>query len=358
MEEREEAEAVGVMEGVVNVPLEHPRYTGDEADVECDVSIGNQEAALMKCEYPFFIERKKGFISRSTYQHMPDDLKKDLIPHPCGRCFQCRLLRAKIWTTRCIMEAAHHPINAFVTLTYDDEFLPQAGSLQQKDLTKFLKRLRKREEPNKFRYFGVGEYGTDGDREYNPHYHLILFNYSYFNRPKLEASWAQDGKRMGFISIGEVTPASIRYVTEYCIKKWDKDNGTRPQKIAPEFMASSKQNTGGIGTVAIEEIAANLRAPYDLKPDEYYPGEPPTKIRFQNKTWPIDYYMRRKLYDKLKLDPEVQKKFLCSYTDKMFDEHSKEIGIIDLTKTVEIKNKEVSQIWTRKYKKRIKKRKL
>ena len=72
-----------------------------------------------------------------------------------------------------MIEAGQHTDNAFVTLTYADDQLPDGNSLCPEDVTKFLKRLRKRIDPVKIRYFLCGEYGEGSTSR--PHYHLILF---------------------------------------------------------------------------------------------------------------------------------------------------------------------------------------
>lgn len=123
---------------------------------------------------------------------------------PCGRCIGCRLERSKVWAIRCMHEAAIFDNNCFVTLTYDNDNLPDDGSLIKSDWQLFMKRLRKRLVPknpysfnNDFdkwdawqlkygiRFFMCGEYGQDQDYALEgisklgrPHYHAILFNYN------------------------------------------------------------------------------------------------------------------------------------------------------------------------------------
>ena len=48
---------------------------------------------------------------------------------PCGRCVGCRLERSRQWAVRCMHEASMHMFNSFVTLTYDDDHLPEYNSL-------------------------------------------------------------------------------------------------------------------------------------------------------------------------------------------------------------------------------------
>ena len=62
---------------------------------------------------------------------------------PCGRCVGCRLERSRQWAVRCMHEASMHMFNSFVTLTYDDDHLPEYNSLNYKHFQDFMKRLRK-----------------------------------------------------------------------------------------------------------------------------------------------------------------------------------------------------------------------
>ena len=64
-----------------------------------------------------------------------------------------------------------HMFNSFVTLTYDDDHLPEYNSLNYKHFQDFMKRLRKSH--NGVRFYMCGEYGEDFSR---PHYHALLFN--------------------------------------------------------------------------------------------------------------------------------------------------------------------------------------
>jgi len=63
---------------------------------------------------------------------------------PCGRCIGCRLERSRQWAMRCVHESSLYDDNCFITLTYDDEFLPAGGTLVKRHFQLFIKRLRKR----------------------------------------------------------------------------------------------------------------------------------------------------------------------------------------------------------------------
>lgn len=147
---------------------------------------------------------------------------------PCGRCIGCRMDKRDAWAFRCMAEAQLHQDNAFVTLTYDDEHLPQYGSLVHRDWQLFAKRLRKRVGP--FRYFMCGEYGEQFGR---PHFHALVFGHGFpdrvkcnslhasndlFESPSLSAAWGK-----GRAVIGSVTFESARYCAVYATKRMSED---------------------------------------------------------------------------------------------------------------------------------------
>lgn len=143
---------------------------------------------------------------------------------PCGRCIGCRLERSRQWAMRIMHESQMHERNSFITLTYDDEHLPQHGQLIYRHFQLFMKRLRK--ENKNVRFFMAGEYG---ESSWRPHFHACMFNYRpvdlvdykksaagsmVYSSPSLAAIWQQ-----GFASVGELTFESAAYVARYCLKK-------------------------------------------------------------------------------------------------------------------------------------------
>jgi len=145
---------------------------------------------------------------------------------PCGQCDSCRMEHARQWTMRCTHEAQMHEQNSFITLTYNDDNLPSDGSLHHEHFQLFLKRLRKKLQPHKIRYYMAGEYGDDFSR---PHFHAIIFGYAFndkklwkrtpagsmlYRSEELEALWP-----FGYSSVGDANWDSIGYVTRYVLKK-------------------------------------------------------------------------------------------------------------------------------------------
>lgn len=181
----------------------------------------------MACYSPLKGWAKQGGGFTMSGQEAFNDMKMEVA---CGQCVGCKLEKARIWSCRIMNEARLHPVNAFVTLTYDDDIKLEKEpdwdyGLQITDLQKFFKRLRKWKEPEKIRFYACGEYG---DQTFRPHYHAIIFNYwpddcklykqtSYgnlYSSKKLEKIWGY-----GFCSVGEVTFETASYTARYVTKK-------------------------------------------------------------------------------------------------------------------------------------------
>lgn len=171
---------------------------------------------------------------------------------PCGNCMACRLNHARMWSIRIVHEASLYANNVFLTLTYDDEHLPENGTLVKRDLQLFMKRFRKC--VGKVRYYACGEYG---DKFGRPHYHLVVFGIGLddpvFKDKKYDkksngyhcklASWDK-----GLVHIGTVTVDSANYVAGYVVKKF-KGKGAKEHYdelgVIPEFVLMSRRP--GIG---------------------------------------------------------------------------------------------------------------
>lgn len=191
----------------------------------------------MPCYYPI-----EGWRADKTNENgkrpLVFDIKKAQQDEPikiaCGQCTGCKLERSRQWAIRCLHESTLHEDNVFLTLTYDEDSLPETGTLYHPDFQKFMKRLRKRIAPKQVRFFMCGEYGNNQDLTSlntigRPHYHVILFGHDFSDKQEftrnfegeiiyrsdtLEALWPH-----GFSSIGEVTFESAAYVARYCLKK-------------------------------------------------------------------------------------------------------------------------------------------
>lgn len=182
---------------------------------------------------------------------------------PCGKCIECRMSYAKMWATRCMLEAREWENNEMLTLTYDEQHIPktqgidvktgelkEVQTLKKKDVQDFLKRLRKAFK-GPIRYFMCGEYGTKNGR---PHYHLIVYNlkvedkrkqginekgHETFTSPKIEKIWGK-----GRIDLQPVTYESCEYVARYVLKKQkgtDAKETYQDRGQTPEYTCMSRK---------------------------------------------------------------------------------------------------------------------
>lgn len=232
----------------------------------------------MPCYYPVGVYRNDG---SPAYR-------------PCGSCIGCRLEYSRQWALRCVHEASLHDENSFITLTYNNNNLPRDGSVSKDELQKFIKRLRRRIEPTKIRYFGCGEYGSKFDR---PHYHIGLFGYAFPDREAvrpekrsiqgiiskgpqshtlyrsdlLEEVWTK-----GFSTVGELSFESAGYIARYCTKKINGEMASKHYKgKTPEFALMSRMP--GVGKPWFDKFGNDV-FPKDfttfngrkMRPPKYY----------------------------------------------------------------------------------------
>ena len=194
---------------------------------------------------------------------------------PCGKCRGCLLDRSREWANRCMMEMKYHDSAYFVTLTYNDDFIPCTAygsidtgeaiggySLRKRDFQLFMKRLRKAVGNDKIRYFACGEYGS---KTLRPHYHAILFglklddlvvysrpakgdlNYSIYTSDFIQKVWSVGGLPIGHVTVGDVSWETCAYVARYVLKKGFGDAAAVYDdfNIEPEFVVMSRKS--GIG---------------------------------------------------------------------------------------------------------------
>lgn len=237
---------------------------------------------------------------------------------PCGRCVGCRLERAEFWTMRCVHEASFWDHNQFVTLTYDDEHLPAGGSLSSDDVTRFVKRFRRRvggvsEGPRgdrPVRYLLAGEYGGVTGR---PHYHLLLFNVRLvrgepstkhtYRSEQLSELW-----KLGASDVGDFSAATAAYVSQYALKKQVTRRLNASESVdlrtgelvtrAPEFVHMSR--SPGLGSMWFDRYQQDLKHGY---------------LVHDGKKCRIPRYYRTKLMEDphfAELDSERQAEFLYS----------------------------------------------
>lgn len=221
---------------------------------------------------------------------------------------------------RQFFESLSHEENCFVTLTYSDLFLPAGNTLDPTHLRDFLKRFRERISPTKVRFFGCGEYGNDGERGINPHYHLSLFGVSgstlYVGRQIIHQGCSQlvsDSWPMGNVYVAEFNEKTAQYVAGYTTKKLTTPGDPRLNGRYPEFMRSSRRP--GLGTHAMSVIARQL-----LDHGGLVNGDVPSSLRLGKKAIPLGRFLLNKARIAVGMsDADIQKaKERNSLTDGRF----------------------------------------
>lgn len=248
---------------------------------------------------------------------------------PCGNCIGCRITRSKEWAMRCMHEASLYEENCFITLTYNDENVPEDMSLNKKVWQDFMRNFRqkirrdeRREynelkqkypnipplEPRKIRFYMCGEYGEDQDLLEQgiqaigrPHFHACIFNYDFlpqepkdrekllirddgktklYRSPLLEKLWPY-----GYSSVGEVNYETAAYTARYIMKKINgemaydhyqrlDENTGEVNLVEPEFTLMSRRP--GIGGGWFEKYKNDLKKDFitvnghKQRPAKYY----------------------------------------------------------------------------------------
>lgn len=176
----------------------------------------------------------------------------------------CRLDRAGQWADRATHEAQLYDDNCIVTLTYEDQHLPETGSISKREHQLFMKRLRDSND-HKIRFMGCGEYG---DQFRRPHYHIVLFNHTFperehwstgptgvrqYTSPALTKLWT-----FGLATFADFTREGAAYVARYVTKKITGevavDHYLQPHpvtgklyRVDPEFLLTSRRPGLGFG---------------------------------------------------------------------------------------------------------------
>lgn len=225
----------------------------------------------------------------------------------CQVCIGCREDQSRTWALRLQHETRYHSHTKFLTLTYDDENLPDG--LDKRELQLFWKKLRKQSR-NTLRYFACGEYG---DRTQRPHYHSVVYGLEDFEdttrrdsendqSPTLDKIWGN-----GDVTISEATPGRMAYVTGYVLKK----AGYRKQvycdedgvELEPPFRVMSR----GLGMAWVHHFAQDLRNGHANVPNDsgIKAGIPRYYRDYIKRYWPgLDLQIQTKLDERRATLPE------------------------------------------------------
>lgn len=187
-----------------------------------------------------------------------------------------------------MLEASSWENNAFITLTYDEEHVPEDGSVNPQHLRDFIKRHRHN---HNFRYYGVGEYG---DRNERPHYHLAAFNHPRCdwlqtrNRRAYCCSACEQLKQtwgFGRVEIAVLAAESAAYIAGYTVKKMYSEDDEWLNGRHKEFARMS--NRPGIGEPYAHEVASSLL--------EHGYTHVPRTLRHGKMHWPLGDYLVKKI---------------------------------------------------------------
>lgn len=204
---------------------------------------------------------------------------------PCGKCLFCRVNVASMWQHRILLESTSHKENTFLTVTFDDDNLPDPPTLDKEEVKKYLKRLRRRVEPRMVRYFCAGEYGEINRR---PHYHFAIFGLDpETDREVMEKAWNK-----GFVYTGRLEAKSARYISGYIVKGHNFKEAKVLNGLEPEFRLMSKN----LGLRAVEGIGQ------ELKNNPWKNIQPITRISYGKKKLPLGKYLTDKLIRFAELD--------------------------------------------------------
>lgn len=253
-----------------------------------------------------------------------DPFVRDGCAYPCGRCPVCLHNRRRVWAHRLQLEACCHEESSFVTLTYNEGSVAANGSLRPEDVQGWLKRLRSRVAPGRFRFYLVGEYG---DKTNRPHYHCILFGFATCSRGRthrsgisLEPRWMDccdicrlvgDTWSFGNVDLGQVTKDSCGYIAGYVVKKMTRYDDVRLNGRNPEFCRMSLRP--GIGADFSWEFASSAM---EFQLDRIMPDVPLSLVNAGQQK-PLGRYIRRKFREALGRDGKTPQEQLDAMASEL-----------------------------------------
>lgn len=253
---------------------------------------------------------------------------------PCGKCINCLRSRQASWIYRLQRETSTSKYAYFVTLTYDESHVPLIYrdtleitdyntyiqnwnirdvefTINPRDFTLYIKRLRKKLGDIKCKFYACMEYGDQFNR---PHAHFVIFfnECSEYVQYAISSAWNK-----GFVTIEPITDSRIAYVTKYISKS---DLEAPPSDISLPCTQRASHGLGVDGFFIDESYHNPLVG--DLEQVQLNNG---TKIRvpryfrrkfFENETYTIDNLIEnereRNKQDKISFERYCQDIKLCS----------------------------------------------
>lgn len=226
----------------------------------------------------------------------------------------CRINHRRIWTHRLLLERVKHGDAAFVTLTYRDEVCPP--ELDKPEAQRWLKRVRRRMEPHRLRFFMVGEYGEE---TWRPHYHAALFGFPNCVRGRTDHRLIARGKSCcapcdflastwphGGVDCRELAEQTAQYLVGYVVKKMNREDRMPPgrEELTPEFSRMSLKP--GIGAWAMSDVASTYHTSKGARAISES-GDVVFALRHGQQKWPLGRYLTAQLREAYGLDVEAAK---------------------------------------------------
>lgn len=276
------------------------------------------------------------------------------VPVPCGGCLPCRINERRVKTHRMMLESSQHDHCSFLTLTYDDDHLPEefhhektgeiyarysVNPAHAKAFTNNLQTSWRRKTGQEIKYFLCGEYG---DKTQRPHYHLALFGYPPCLDPKrkyivnrkfvpcecrncsfLSKIWGK-----GHIFLGTLEQHSAQYVAGYVTKKLTKKScgcqlEHHPKCVQailkgrhPEFSRMSLKPALGKEAIIAHALS---KAVYIKSPDDI-----PRYLVHNGKKWPLGRYLLEVYKKTLNFEEEDKRR-----PQKERESHDKVLSMFD-----------------------------
>ncbi|AXH76487.1 MAG: replication initiator protein [Microviridae sp.] len=233
------------------------------------------------------------------------------LPYPCGQCLNCRIKKQSSWTLRNLMEFRTAHSGQYWTLTLDEPSMPTLDATGPKKMMRtFFNRLRHSEaqanNPNQIRYYGCYEHGDLSDR---PHFHLLLYNMqkNLLQQTTNNTSWAGQHTKLwphGHVDVGHITPASVRYVSDYMMKFSPKD--TEPSSIP------FRTRRPAIGYYGILHTLLRHAGPkYELQ-------SKPAYFQINGRKYPLDNWTR-KTWEKLRKKYKIKYREVLEPIDRKLE---------------------------------------
>jgi hypothetical protein len=240
-------------------------------------------------------------------------------PFGCGQCLQCKINKSREWKHRIILESMDYSKSIFGTLTYSPKYLPDNGTLVLPHMQNFLKRYRK--VTGSFRYYAVGEYGTDNEYKdwkgrrrkgtNRPHYHFVIFGHGQEREKDFDNAWP-----FGRTEIEELSSGKAGYIVGYTTEKLTKRNNAAEANKRAQFATMSKRD-GGIGLKKALEAADAIKQSPAFKQAPYIV----TAFQYGKKSFPLGRYLAERVNERLGFKEEDMQELLLARQFELFKEH-------------------------------------